>query len=244
MDKPKVPKYIVTEKEVKSELADLNKGHRQRLKDRFLEHPESFSDSYELLELLLTYSIPLKDVKPLAKRLLMHFHSTDAVLFAPEDILADFKDIKKNTMTLFKVFRSLYLQILRQKAKEGRGRNDWSAVLNYCSALVRKEVKEHFYLILLDAADNVIDIKEMDRGSVNEVSISTREILEVLIRHNAISFALFHNHPSGSTLPSERDLETTKEIRNVAKQVNIRLYDHFIFGPNGERSSFRQQGYL
>ena len=244
MGKIQRPKYILTEKDAKSEMAALNKGHRQRLKDRFLQHPETFVDSYELLELLLTYSIPQKDVKPLAKKLLLHFRTLDAVLFAPEDILLDFKDIKQNTLVLFRVFRMIYLQILRQKAFESEGGNDWMAVLDYCSALSRKEIKEHFYLILLDSADRVIDIKEMDRGSVSSINISTREVLEVLIRMHAVSFALFHNHPSGQIFPSEQDVNTTREIKEMAAQVNIQLYDHFIFGPNGEKSSFRQLGYL
>jgi len=244
MAEPQTQKYVITEEEPKSAMSDLNKGHRQRLKDRFLEHPETFSDSYELLELLLTYSIPQKDVKPLAKRLLMHFNSTDAILFAPNDLLLNFKDVKQNTVVLFKLFRALYLQILRQRITKDKGRNDWLAVLDYCSALVRKEVKERFFLILLDADDCIIDIIEMDKGSVNEVNISPREVLEVLLRYHAISFALFHNHPSGFTLPSNDDLGATKEIKRMAGQVNIMLYDHFIFGPNGEKSSFRQLGYL
>ena len=244
MAESQTPKYIVTEKESRSEMGDLNKGHRQRLKDRCWDHPETCLDSYELLELLLTYSIPQKVVKPLAKKLLMHFNSLDAVLFAPEDILLDFKDIKKNTVILFKAFRATYLQILRQRISSDKGKSDWLAVLDYCSALVRKEEKERFFLILLDANDDIIDIKEMDTGSVNEVNISPREVLEVLLRHHAVSFALFHNHPSGFTLPSEHDLGATREIRAMAGRVNIQLYDHFIFGPNGERSSFRQLGYL
>jgi len=39
-------------------------GHRDRLRARFLDAPDSLPD-YELLELLLFMAIPRKDVKPI-----------------------------------------------------------------------------------------------------------------------------------------------------------------------------------
>ena len=41
-------------------------GHRQRLKARFLADLGKSMPDYELLELILTYSIPRRDVKPIA----------------------------------------------------------------------------------------------------------------------------------------------------------------------------------
>ena len=51
------------------------KGHRQRLRDRFEKNGSCAFSEHELLELLLTYSIHVKDVKPLAKKLLSRFGS-------------------------------------------------------------------------------------------------------------------------------------------------------------------------
>lgn len=47
-------------------------GHRDRLRLRFSENPHSFSE-VELLELLLSYAIPRRDVSTLAHELLQHF---------------------------------------------------------------------------------------------------------------------------------------------------------------------------
>jgi len=50
-------------------------GHRERLRKRFKKSgAEGFHD-YELLELLLTYGIPRRDVKPIAKELINRFGS-------------------------------------------------------------------------------------------------------------------------------------------------------------------------
>ena len=45
-------------------------GHRERLKEKLLNGQLA---DYEKLELLLTYAIPRRDVKPLARKLIAHF---------------------------------------------------------------------------------------------------------------------------------------------------------------------------
>lgn len=53
-----------------TDVTDTIKGHRQRLKERFLAGEQRALGDEALLELLLTYAIPQKDVRPLAERLL------------------------------------------------------------------------------------------------------------------------------------------------------------------------------
>ena len=50
-------------------------GHRQRVRDKFLEHGAGIFEDYELLELLLFYSTPVKDTKGIAKELLSELGS-------------------------------------------------------------------------------------------------------------------------------------------------------------------------
>ena len=66
-----------------------NKGHRQRLRDRFAGEEKDSCSEEALLELLLTYAIPRKDVQPLAKSLLAEFGTLMAVLQAPMKTLSN-----------------------------------------------------------------------------------------------------------------------------------------------------------
>ena len=64
-------------------------GHRKRMKDKFINaDSKSFSD-YELIELLLFYSIPRRDVKPLAKDLLSSSGSISGLLNSSMEKLLD-----------------------------------------------------------------------------------------------------------------------------------------------------------
>jgi len=87
-----------------SNMADKgNTGHRQRLRDRFLAgDAESRSDEV-LLELLLSFAIGRKDVKPLAEELVRVFGSLSQVLSASKDDLCKVKGIGQSSIALFKV---------------------------------------------------------------------------------------------------------------------------------------------
>jgi DNA repair protein RadC len=70
-------------------------GHRNRLRQRFLEAGPTSLPDYELLELLLFFSIDVKDTKPLAKELLARFGNLGAVLKAAPSQLAEFHDLRR-----------------------------------------------------------------------------------------------------------------------------------------------------
>jgi DNA repair protein RadC len=78
-------------------------GHRQRLRDRFVNREQGSDSDEALLELLLTYAIPQRDVLPLAKRLLVEYVDLASCLDAPLDDLCRMDGIKTNTATLIKL---------------------------------------------------------------------------------------------------------------------------------------------
>lgn len=80
-----------------------NAGHRQRLKDRFIAGEGNSRSEEALLELLLTYAIPYKDVQPLARILLQELGGLSAVLQAPDEKLRSFDGLKSSSAVLIKL---------------------------------------------------------------------------------------------------------------------------------------------
>ena len=78
-------------------------GHRQRLRERFLGGSSERCSDEMLLELLLTFAINRKDVKPLAQELINIFGSLEKVLSASPDELNKVKGIGQTSITLLKV---------------------------------------------------------------------------------------------------------------------------------------------
>ncbi|MDD2600461.1 MAG: hypothetical protein PHO37_14765, partial [Kiritimatiellae bacterium] len=82
------------------EHSSLNYGHRERLRQRFRKSGgESLAD-HELLELLLTYAIPRKDTKSIAKELLEKHRSFSAVLEQPLHELENCSGVGPSSTTL------------------------------------------------------------------------------------------------------------------------------------------------
>lgn len=83
----------------------LNKktGHRERLRKHFLARDEGSHTDEALLELLLTYAIPQKDVQPLAKELISKFGSLSNALGADIETLCKIDGIKINSAVLLKL---------------------------------------------------------------------------------------------------------------------------------------------
>lgn len=86
-----------------------HEGHRDRIRKRFLASPDQ-ADELELLELILTYSIPRRDVAPLARNLLRHYGSIDAVLSVPIDELLAFPGVGESTVTLFRIITAVHMK--------------------------------------------------------------------------------------------------------------------------------------
>ena len=89
---------------------------------------------------------------------------------------------------------------------------------------------------MLDAGCRVIDTVQVQKGTVDQASVYIREIVELLIQNNALSFILVHNHPSGSSKPSPDDIRLTHTLQDTTRKMNIHMQDHFIVSPKGVNS--------
>ncbi len=103
--------------------------------------------------------------------------------------------------------------------------------------------KERFICSFLNTGNNIITTEVLSEGSVNEAAVYPREIIKKALMYDAHSIIVSHNHPGGSTNPSQEDINITRRISLAASTVSIRLLDHIIVTGNSFYS-FREQGYL
>src|SRR5688572_14923768 len=106
-------------------------GHRQRLKARFYAGPEALQD-YELLELLLTFAIPRRDTKSLAKSLLREFGTFGDVLGADPARLEEF-DLSPNVVALLKTTYAAAARVAKPEPRKRSALSSMDAVIEYCT---------------------------------------------------------------------------------------------------------------
>lgn len=215
-------------------------GHRQRLKEKLLEHGHSYMKDYELLELLLMLAIPRIDVKPLSKDLLKKFGSFDKVINADENDLKQIKGIKENTIAVFKIVQGSIVRSLKSKIEKTNIINNWTKLLDYCLSNIANEPVEQFRILFLDTKFHLIKDKLMQKGTINYASVYPREIVKEVLNLNANSIIMIHNHPSGSLTPSQSDIDITNQVKNAVEAIGVNLHDHIIIGKGGKYTSFKE----
>ena len=226
--------------DIKNNLPSSNllQGHRERLKERILKQDLSSFQDYEILEALLMYSIPRKDVKLIAKKLLAEFGSLGCVLCSKPDQLYRFKDVKENTAVLFKLIQAANSSILRRDLINQPILNDWNKIMDYCYVTIGREKKETFHVLFLDAKLHLVLDEKMAEGTINKVPIYPREIIQRALELGATSMVLIHNHPSGDVVPSKEDDIITYKIKEIGLLHSIYLVDHLIIGTTNYYSYF------
>lgn len=211
----------------KNKQIQLSTGHRKRLLNRFLRDGGSSFYDYELLEMLLCYSIPRKDVKPIAKELLRRFGSLAGVFSAEKHELLSVGNIGENSAGLIALVRKLGEELLRGRLP-GR---DLLETPDQVADFVRLKIgggrKETFMILYLDSHNGMIDY-ECHGGTVDRTTIYNRELAEKALACRAVNVIVAHNHPSGYCEPSPEDIRFTLSLQRSLNTLGIRLHDHII----------------
>lgn len=95
---------------------------------------------------------------------------------------------------------------------------------------LRYERRELIKIVILNTKNTVQKISTLSKGNTNSASVTARDILAEPLKMRAPKFILVHNHPSGDSKPSKKDLEASRIISNCAAAMGIELLDHIIIG--------------
>ena len=227
-----------------------SQGHRERIKEKFLKNGIDGFAEYEILELLLTYCIPRKDTKPMAKELLNKFKSLDNIFKADFDKLSAIDGLGKNSIAFLKLIGDLpsiiYKDELKNKKlvdKETLKISNKDILLKYLRNKIGYEEIEKFYVLYLSSSNEVIEFEENSVGTLDRSSVYPREIYKKIINLNAKSIILAHNHPSDNITPSKCDIELTNEIAKGLKNFGALLIEHIIITKNSY-FSFLEEGLI
>ena len=209
-------------------MAGEHAGHRQRMRERFLSQGlDGFAD-HEVLELMLTYAIPQKNVNPLAHRLLDRFATLHSVLEAPVGELVKVEGVGEYAATLLTLFSHAARRLDQSRETVGERILTRPMAQRHAVRLLQGLRLEHFYVTCLDGQMRLIADELISRGSVDEVAAYPRLVAEAVLRHNARTVVLCHNHPGGSAVPSQQDVAVTRVLLDLLSTLGVHLADHMI----------------
>ena len=222
----------------------VHAGHRLRLRDRLRRDGIDTLEDYEVLELLLMYAIPQRNVNPIAHRLIEHFGTLAAVMDADESELCRVKGVGESTALLLTMLPALLGKYRRSKLGEKFVVTNFAQASEYCRTLFGEAHEECFYVICLDKGGHVLHPALMSRGTVDNVPVYPRKIVEIALRYHACNLLLAHNHPGGHCNASQADIDSTLRVAGALRLIDVGIVDHVVVCGDETYSMFSHEPFL
>jgi len=219
----------------------------ERPRERLWQQGNAALGLAELIAILLGTGTRGQSALSLAEDVLRHYPSLNQLCRASAMELAKIKGLGPAKATQLKAAFELGARLAKSQ-------------INLCPIECAEDVRqllgeelrqlpyETMRILSLNSKSKLIAADEISSGTINETIVHPREIFKNVILHNAASFILVHNHPSGDPSPSQADIHITGKIREAASLMQVNFHDHVILGVASSSHpsyfSFRENGYL
>lgn len=201
-------------------------GHRDRMREKFVEHGRMAFADHEMLEMILYYCIPRKNTNDIAHKLIERFTSLAGVMDASIEELMEC-GLSKNAAVYLHLIRETGRSYYVEEAEKPRFITVGDAA-DYITKLLYREKNEQMYIFMLDMSMRLISYKKLAEGGLDKVAVDLRNLIKTVLSTNASYVILAHNHPSGSARPTRQDIDITSKIVKLLATVDVKLCDHII----------------
>ena len=202
---------------------------------------ESLSDQ-ECIELVLSLVLPQRQCRQKAEECIERFGNLRRFVSASAEELQQ-AGIPLLCMFYIKLLHELPVEVLKQKIIEKSIYKSSKEVFDYLYYSMRDLKKEVFKVMYLNRRSQIIDTVDLFEGTLDDIPIRPREIIESAIKYNAAALIFVHNHPSGDPTPSRSDKQLTRDLVFVGYILQIKVSDHIIIGEN-RYFSFADEGLI
>jgi DNA repair protein RadC len=214
-------------------------GRREWLKERFLTDGMDGFSEYEVLELLLLFAIPGRDVRSTAQELLKEFGGLRKVLAASTVELSNVDGVDLHSAALVSLVRELTAYFSEKQSPASDLVNSPRDLEAYLVLHLKDVNDEQILVVFLDAGGEVLGDEHVGAGTIDRVVVFPRQIMEGALRHRASELIIAHNHPHGPPMPSVADREEAERLRAILLSFDLVLRDSIIVGHKRCFSIFR-----
>jgi len=222
-------------------------GHRKRIREKYMTGGVNGWHDYEVLELMLTFSVLRRDTKQIAKLLIEKFGSINGVFDADTEELLSVKGIGENTTVLIGLIKDLQKIYLSNRLDPGILISSPTSARDYLLSALKGERNEKIVVLFLNKENKPLKVEVLQEGTVDRAPLYPRKVVEKALKYHASAIIIAHNHPGGTLRASEQDKEITRALKDAVRTFDNKLLDHIIIGDGGEGGgyySFKEEGLL
>ena len=192
------------------------------------ESPEELQRRRVLRE-TLSCLMPNEEAEQVCVRLLKAFGSFDGIFCAPEEVLRDTPGVGEKTARFLRLVIQLSQTYLEERSWNLQRIYDTASAVEMFRAKFLGRKTEAVCLMLLDGRGRMVYNDIICEGSISEVPLYLRQVLQLCMEYEVEEVFLAHNHPSGVAFPSQNDLLVTDRLLVALDSINVALCDHIIF---------------
>lgn len=228
-------------------MDNIHDGHRDRIRQEFLQHGfDQNTPPHKILELLLFYCVQRADTNPIAHELINKYGSVAAVLDAPLEELAAFKGLSERSAVLLKLIMPTARRYIYDKSAQKPTFASLDSIGKYILGRYLGETHEKLGVLCLDTKGSFLRFDFLSEGDIASVGISMRELAKRVLDCGATAAVLCHNHPNGIAIPSDSDVRLTKDSAETLSKISVQLIDHIVVGDTDfvSMAQSEQYGYI
>lgn len=201
---------------------------KPKQKNQPAESPEELQRRRVLREALACL-LPEPEAETVCARLLEAFGSFDGIFCAPEEVLRDVPGVGEKVAHFLRLVIRLSQTYLEERSWNLRRIYDTPSAVEMFRPKFLGRKTEAVCLMLLDGRGRMVYNDIICEGSISEVPLYLRQVLQLCMEYKVEEVFLAHNHPSGMAFPSQNDLLVTDRLLVALDSINVALCDHIIF---------------
>lgn len=202
----------------------VHAGHRHRMRQRFLASGLEGFQEHEILELLLFYAVPRRDVNTMAHMLIQRFGNLSAVLDAPEEELCAIPGVGPRVANFLRLIPQLMVQMARRTSQED------SLSLRTATDLQRfLELRcpdgpvGQILLLLTDSRHQVLALHRFDSFE----ALNVREMAIHAVNSQATQVVLVERVADRDALVPPERCQALDRMSKELQLLHIPLWDYF-----------------
>ena len=213
----------------------IHSGHRMRMRKKFADYGRDIFNTYELLEMLLYHSIPLKNTNPIARMLVATFSDIDGVFNATKEELMAVDGVGERTADMIKAVGKIQIDTAGFNLKTVPAYNfaDYNDTGSFFVSHFEGNMDYETVMLLLDNKMAYIDFVTMASVDYEMGAIKPKNFIDTALRARASVCIIAHNHPYGPLYPTTGDVETNNMIRRALSGAGVTLVEHYIVSGDG-----------
>ena len=227
-------------------------GHRERLRQRMERDGWETLKPYEMVELVLFYAVPRRNVSDVARRLVDRFENVGGVFMASREALMEVPGVSESMAEWIGLTGELIRSYNALRNEKGIRLSCCQEVIDFLKPRMDLWKKARLWAIYADFNFSLITFSDIHKREEWWDAANTRQMIVQAINNGARYVYMVLWTGSGPADLDEEEIARLEGIRVSLKAVDLDLTDCLLVGDGGIysmnkrgrlRSALREQGY-